>query len=316
MTDRIKQEITIKEIIKIGEKEHNLKLVLKAGEKGLGKKVSTPLINRPGITFAGYYSDFAHDRIQILGRGEAGYIKGLDQVKKMAILEKFFSYVMPCCIFSHNQKVDKDFLNLANKRGVPVLICTKPTGDIIDSVTHLLQEYLSPRRTYHGVLLEVFGTGVLILGKSGVGKSECALELITRGHRLIADDVVLIKKLGGSILSGSGLNLVQHYMEIRGLGIIDVKNLFGAGSVRERKRIELVVMLEEWKRRKQYDRLGMENRYYDILDVKIPLLLIPVKPGRNIPIIIETASKNERLKKMGINAPIELDKKLFGISDK
>ncbi len=306
-----KKEITVKEIIEIGNRDYNLKLKVKGGKSGLSNRVSSTLINRPGLTLSGYFKDFAYDRIQIFGRGESGYIKEIFKSKKNEIFTKFFSYKIPCCIFSYNQNPDKRLCNIADKNSIPLLVCSLPTGELIESLTHLLLEYLSPYKIFHGVLIEILGMGVLILGKSGVGKSECALELISKGHRLIADDVVLVKKYEGSILSGSGIGPTQHYMEIRGLGIIDIKSIFGSGSVRERKIIDMVVMLEEWNPNKEYDRIGLEKKYYNILGIEVPLLVIPVKSGRNIPVIIETAVKNERLKKMGIVAPFELEKKLF-----
>lgn len=311
MKERTRKSITIKEIIEIGRKDYNLILKLKAGKEGISNRVSNSLINRPGITLSGYFKDFAYNRIQIFGKGESGYLKECEHKKMDGILKKFFSYRIPCCIFSYNQTPDNRFCELAEEHKVPILVCRLSTGKIIELLSDLLLKYLAPKKTFHGVLIEVLGTGILILGKSGVGKSECALELISKGHRLIADDVILVRKVEASVLLGSGVSFVQHYMEIRGLGIIDVKSLFGAGSVREVKRIDMVVMLEEWNPKKEYDRLGIEEKYYEILGVKVPLLTIPVKPGRNIPVIIETAVKNERLKKMGLNAPSELDKRLF-----
>ncbi len=305
------KSITVKEIIEIGKRDYNLVLKLKAGREGISNKVSSSLINRPGITLSGYFKDFAYDRIQIFGKGESGYLKECTYKKINGILKKFFSYRIPCCIFSYNRTPDRQFCELAEEYKVPVMVSRLSTANLIELLSNLLLEHLSPKKTFHGVLIEVLGIGVLILGKSGVGKSEAALELISKGHRLIADDVILVRKVGASILLGSGVSFVQHYMEIRGLGIIDVKSLFGAGSVRESKRIDMVVMLEEWNPKKEYDRLGIEEKYYEILGVKVPLLTIPVKPGRNIPIIIETAAKNERLQKMGLKAPSELDKKLF-----
>ncbi len=306
-----KKEIEVKDIIDIAKRENIIQFKILAGESGLTNKVKVSLINRPGVTLSGYFKNFAYKRIQLFGRGESEYLNDLDKNKKEKILEKFFSFKIPCCIFSHNLKPDKIFLTLANKYSVPVLVSKLSTGKVFEQLSRLLFSSLSGYTSFHGDLIEVFGIGVLILGDSGVGKSECALELVSNGHRLIADDVVIVNKTDVATVSGSGVNLVKHYMEIRGLGIIDIKSLFGIGSVRDSKQIDIVIFLEEWNSKKEYDRLGLQDKYYDILGVKIPYLEIPVKPGRNIPILIETAAKNQRLKMMGINAPLELDKKIF-----
>ena len=211
-----------------------------------------------------------------------------------------FSFKVPCCIFSHNLIPSKEFLEITNRYNCPVLKSSLPSSDLALRLLRILSNIFAPRVSMHGVLIEVFGLGILLTGRSGVGKSETALELIERGHRLIADDVVEVSCVNGNTLVGRGANrVIGHHMEIRGLGIINIRQLYGVGSVRDAKQIQLVANLEEWDADKVYDRLGTEEKTMEILEVKLPIIEIPVKPGRNIPIILETAAKNERLKMMG-----------------
>jgi len=307
----MKKYITLNEIIKISLEKYNKKFKLLAGAKGIENKINTILINRPGITLSGYFKNFAYNRIQIFGKGEHSYLNDMPEAKLESLLKKFFDYKIPCIFFSHNLLPNKKFIEIANQKNVPVLSCKLSTSELISLLTSVLSDKLAPTRTLHGVLIEVFGIGVLILGESGIGKSETALELISKGHRLVADDVIVIKKISNSLLIGSGDKMVQHYMEIRGLGIIDIKSLFGIGAVRESKRIDMVVLLEEWKKKKEYERLGITEKNYKIMGVNLPLYIIPVKPGRNIPILIETAAKNLRLKQMRIIPVKELESKIF-----
>jgi len=288
----------------------DLGLTLVAGAAGLDKVIKGSEINRPGLTLAGFYEFFAFDRIQIFGLGETALLHGLDDARKREVYEKLFSYDMLCCIFSHGERPDDIFLDFSEERGIPVLFTGLETTRLITLITHIIEEAYSPSITLHGTLVEVFGIGVLLTGKSGIGKSECALELIERGHRLVADDLVEVKRLDEYLLMGSGSEIIKHHMEIRGIGIINVRDIFGIRSVRNRKRIELVALLEEWQSGKEYDRLGIEEEVYTILDVDSPYITIPVRPGRNIPIIIETAALNRRLKKMGVFSASELDMRI------
>ncbi len=291
-----------------GKIQLNLRLV--AGEKGLDKEIRVGDINRPGLTLAGFFDFFAHDRIQIFGLGETAFMKKMTQKQRLDIYTSFFSYDINSCIFTHGEEPDDLFKEFADRNGVPVFITDKYTTRFINSIVHLLDEAFAPTVTLHGTLVDVFGVGVLILGKSGVGKSECALELVERSHRLVADDMVEIRVIDESLLMGSGSPVLKHHMEIRGLGIINIREIFGIRSVRNRKRIELVVMLEEWDSTKQYDRLGLDETCYSILDLHVPYIMVPVRPGRNIPIIVETAALNQRLRKLGINSAKELDDNL------
>ncbi len=288
----------------------DLQLELVAGENGLSKEIPGSEMNRPGLTLAGFYDFFAYDRIQIFGLGETAYLEKLDFEKKNEVYDKFFSYDILCCVFTHEVIPDDVFLKIANEKGVPVMVTRHRTTRFISLLTHIIEEVFAPSVSIHGTLVEVYGIGVLLIGKSGVGKSETALELIERNHRLVADDIVEIRKIDESLLMGSGSEIVRHHLEIRGLGIINVKDLYGIGAVRNRKRIELVVLLEEWDASIYYDRLGIDESYYTIMEINVPYITVPVRPGRNIPIIIETAALNQRLKKMGVYSAQELDERI------
>ncbi len=305
--------------IKVTDVLNHLMTQLKGGVKFYGpkeslqNKIRTFAINRPGITLSGYFKDFSHERVQLFGRGEFNYLKHLSEQGHKQILIKFLNYRIPCCIFTNNNIPDPLFLKMSRDHGIPVIVTKGLTGQIENIVKEFLQEKLADKKQFHGVMVEVFGIGILIMGQSGVGKSESALELITRGHRLIADDLVIVHKFGGTSLVAQAHELIKYFLEIRGIGIVDIKSLFGVGAVREKKSIDLVVILEEWIKNKNYERLGLKRKNYSILDVKVPLLIIPVKPGRNIPVIIETIAKNIRLEHMGINTPLILNSKILHI---
>ena len=287
-----------------------LELKLVAGEKGLKKRIKTGDINRPGLTLAGFYDFFASDRIQIFGLGETAYLRQLAPETKIKSLEKFFSYDLLCCIFTHGEKPDQLCLDLSNQKNIPLFVTSKETTRFTGLLVHALDDLLAPKTNIHATLVDVFGLGVLFTGKSGVGKSEAALELVERGHRLVADDTVEIKKIDSSLLIGKSNPLLSQHMEIRGLGIINLKDIYGVKSVKKAKTIDFVVILEDWDSSKEYDRLGLEESKYSLLGVDIPSILVPVKPGRNVPIIIETATLNQRLKKMGTYSARQLDENL------
>jgi HPr kinase/phosphorylase len=307
------KHFTVLDLIDINLKEHdslNLKCI--GGRKGLTREISSPDINRPGLALSGFFECFAFERLQILGRGEDAYLKKLENDNQSDNIKQMFSFPIPCCIFAHNIFPGKTFSELAEKVQCPVLQTDLPTSEFSARITRILSGIFAPRQSIHGVLVEVYGLGILILGDSGVGKSETALELIMHGHRLVADDVVNISCVNGNILMGTGANkIIAHHMEIRGLGIINVTHLFGVGAIRDRKEIQLVVSLAEWDPKKNYDRIGTEEQQEEFLGVSIPKLEIPVKPGRNIPVIIETAAMNERLKKMGYNAAKEFNQNIL-----
>lgn len=288
----------------------NPNISLLTGKAGLEKEIKVKEINRPGLALAGFYDFFAYDRIQIFGRGEDAYLKQLSTEQRKIVYEKFFSYDVLCCIFTHGKAPDELFCKTANEKNVPVLITERTTTNFVSILTHFLDDIFAPETTLHATFVDVFGIGVLLTGESGVGKSECALELLERGHRLVADDMVEVKKVDETLLMGNGTPLLRHYMEIRGLGIINVMDIFGIRSVKNRKRIELVVSLEEWNANAEYERLGLDEQTYSIMDIVLPYITVPVKPGRNIPIIIEAAALNRRLKKIGVNSVKQLDEKI------
>jgi HPr kinase/phosphorylase len=304
---------TVLDLIDIDLKEHNsLNLKCIGGRKGLGRDINTQNINRPGLALSGFFESFASERIQIFGRGEAAYLRKLQEDSNTEALQKMFGYPIPCCIFTHNLIPDSNFTGIAEKVQCPVLQTDLSTSEFSSRIMRILSGIFAPRQSIHGVLVEVYGLGILILGESGVGKSETALDLITRGHRLVADDVVEIHCVSGNIVMGTGANkIIAHHMEIRGMGIINITHLFGVGAIRDKKQIELVVKLVEWDAKMNYDRIGMEDQYMEFLGVNIPILEIPVKQGRNIPIIIETAAMNERLKKMGYNSAREFNQNIL-----
>jgi len=304
-----KKKLYIQDLLgKTGNIDLQIRLV--SGEKGLNREITGSEMNRPGLTLAGFYDFFAFDRIQIFGLGETAYLNQLSEGQKRETYETYFSYNVLCCVFTHDVMPDEQFLSIAGEKGVPVLVTRHMTTKFISLLTHIIEEIFSPAVSIHGTLVEVYGIGVLLIGKSGVGKSECALELVERNHRLVADDIVEVRKIDESLLMGSGSEIIRHHLEIRGLGIINVKDLYGIGAVRNRKRIELVVLLEEWDSSKYYDRLGIDEKRHTILEIDVPFITVPVRPGRNIPIIIETAALNQRLKKMGVYSAQELDTRI------
>jgi len=310
MSDR---RFTVLDLMNIDLKEHdslNLKCI--GGRKGLGREINIQNINRPGLALSGFFDSFAAERLQIFGRGEVAYLKKLEEDNKGSIIQQMFTYPIPCCIFSHSLFPTKSFAEIAEKTQCPLLQTDLSTSEFCARILRILSGIFEPRKSIHGVLVEVYGLGILITGESGIGKSETALELIMHGHRLVADDVVEIHCVSGNILLGTGANkIIAHHMEIRGVGIINVTHLFGVGAIRDRKQIQLVVKLVEWDSKANYDRIGLEDQYMDILGVNIPNLEIPVKPGRNIPIIIETAAMNERLKNMGYNSAREFNQNIL-----
>jgi HPr kinase/phosphorylase len=302
------KRFTVLDLIDIDFKEHNsLNLRCIGGRKGLAKEISVPNVNRPGLGIMGFFESFAYDRIQIFGRGETAGVKKITEEQKNDTIKQMFTYPLPCCIFTHNLSPGPAFFEEAEKAECPILQTDLETSEFVIRLTRILSNIFAPSKSIHGVLVEVYGLGILILGDSGVGKSETALELIERGHRLVADDVVEIHCVNGNILMGQGANrIIGHHMEIRGLGIINITHLFGVRAIRDRKEVQLVVLLEAWDSAKNYDRLGSEQ-FMEILGVSVPKLEIPVKPGRNIPIILEVAAMNERLKKMGYNSSKEFN---------
>lgn len=294
--------------------EPALGLTLLAGVQGLEREITTAELNRPALELTGYHSRYRAERIQIFGSGESAYLdehlaQGDEQVRRAC---EFIlgAPATPCVIFSKGYRPPEFVLGLAERFATPVFVTPLPTPKLTLRLWDSLEPEFAPRTLVHGSLLDVYGLGVLIRGASGVGKSECALELVTRGHILVADDVVDIRCLGGSILIGACSPVISHHMEIRGLGVIDVQRMFGAKAVRPRKRIRLVVTLVEGGEQGFSDRLGIDDNKFEILEVELPHITIPVRPGRDIGTIIEVGALNQNLKSMGIHSSRELDDRL------
>lgn len=301
--------VNMKEIID----EYNLKNM--TPEVDISKKViEQPEINRPALQFAGFFEYFSSERIQIMGLVEYSYISSFTPEKKEAIFEKVCSYKVPCIILCRNLKAPKELLKSAVKYDVPVFQTDDSTSDFVSDIIRFLRVKLAPRLTMHGVLMDIYGEGVLIIGESGVGKSETALELIKRGHRLVADDAVEVKKVSNKTLVGSCPELIRYFIELRGIGIINVKQMFGVQSVKDTQNIDLIIKLEIWENDKTYDRLGLSEEYTSILGNKITTQTLPVKPGRNLAMICEAAAVNRRQKKMGYNAAKALNEKILNNS--
>lgn len=274
--------------------------------------ITTSDVNRPGLQLAGYFEYFGNDRIQIMGKVEATYLSGLTSQERFNRLDEFFTTGIPCVVVARGLEIFPEMIAAANKHNIPVLRTEDITSRFLSGVIRYLNVQLAPRITKHGVLVEVYGEGILILGESGAGKSETALELVKRGHRLVADDVVEIRKVSDRTLVGTAPDIIRHFIEIRGIGILDVKNLYGVGSVKMTENINLVINLEIWDEKKNYDRLGLVDEYTEILGLSIPSLNIPVRPGRNLAIIVEVAAMNNRQKKMGYNAAKVLNERVLG----
>ena len=269
-------------------------------------RITIPDINRPALQLTGYFEHFENERVQIIGYVEYTYLLGLSRERKLEIYEQFLGYKMPCVIYCSKAKPDEDMLRLAREHAIPILATEKSTSSFMAEIIRWQKVELAPSISIHGVLVDVYGEGLLIMGESGIGKSEAALELIKRGHRLVTDDVVEIRKVSDETLIGTAPDITRHFIELRGIGIVDVKNLFGVESVKETQSIDLVIKLEDWNKDKEYDRLGLEEEYTEFLGNKVVCHSIPIRPGRNLAIICETAAVNYRQKKMGYNAAKEL----------
>ena len=274
-------------------------------------QISSPEVNRPGLALAGFYEVFETDRIQLIGYAETQYLHSLEPSTKRVMLQKLVDAAPVAIVYTTNLPVDAAAIEYATKKGVPILRTGLKTSEIMASLISSLNNYLAPRITRHGCLVEIYGEGILLLGDSGVGKSETTIELIKRGHRLIADDAVEIKRVSDKTLVGSAPELIKHYVELRGIGIVDVRRLFGMGAVKETEKINLVIQLENWVEGKMYDRLGMDEETIDILGIDIPSSTIPVRPGRNLAIILEVAAMNNRQKRMGYNTAEEFNNNLL-----
>lgn len=269
-------------------------------------RILQPDVNRPALQLAGFFDYFDSDRVQVIGHVENAYMQKMEKGEAFKIMAKLMDYKVPCIVFCRNIEIEPELIALATEKGIPMLRTSKTTSSFMAEVIRWLNVELAPRISIHGVLVDVYGEGILIMGESGIGKSEAALELIKRGHRLVSDDVVEIKRVSDDTLIGTAPDITRHFIELRGIGIIDVKTLFGVESVKNIQSIDLVIKLEEWNKNQEYDRLGLEEQYTEFLGNKVVCHSIPIRPGRNLAIICESAAVNYRQKKMGYNAAQEL----------
>lgn len=296
--------VTAKDVIE----KFNLTLV--SGNEGIGRYITTSDISRPGLEMAGYFTHYPANRVQLIGKTEHSFLETLPSNVKKERMLRLCSHETPAIVISRGLDAPEELIQASNENNVPVLLTTMKTTRFSSRLTNYLESKLAPYVAMHGVLVDVYGIGVLIIGKSGVGKSETALELIKKGHRLVADDCVEIRQEAEDLLMGTPPPLLEHLLEIRGIGIIDIMTLFGASAVRSQKRITLIVELENWDPEKVYDRLGLDEEKMKIIDTEITKLTIPVQPGRNVSVIIEVAAMNYRLKKLGVNAAQEFSRRL------
>jgi len=296
--------------VRVSELVHQFQLEVVAGEDGLRRTIETDDLNRPGLEVAGYFAYYPVERAQILGKTELAFLETLPSAERRDRMVRLCTDETPCIIITRGLDVPVELIEVANERSFPVLRSSVATTILLSRITTFLEKKLAPTATIHGVLVDVYGVGMLITGGSGIGKSETALELVKRGHRLVADDAVEIRQTADNLLYGSAPELIQHLLEIRGLGILNVMTLFGAGAVRTQKQISLVIKLENWQQEKQYDRLGLDEETTRIIEAEVPLVTVPVRPGRNLAVILEVAAMNFRLKRMGYNAALQFTNKL------
>lgn len=288
-----------------------LGLQLLAGKAGLRRPIKVPEAHRPGLSLSGYLKSHAKKRILVFGKVEIEYLRDLDSATRVQRLKDILGPLTPAAIIARGYRPPKELWQLCEQNGIPLFVAAMTTMNLLSKLMHLLTEEFAPTMNCHGTLVEVFGVGVLIQGDSSVGKSEAALGLIEHGHRLISDDIVKVRKCEGNYLEGSGAELTRHHMEIRGIGIINVAHLYGMVCVRDNKSIDLVVKLEQWDDDCFYDRVGLDEKYCDMLGVKVPYHILPVKPGRDVVLLLETIALNYRLKAMGYNSAKEFNAKLL-----
>lgn len=274
--------------------------------------VYTAEVNRPGLALTGFFKHFEAARIQLIGKAEHRYLVEQTPEERLACVERFADVHPVAVIVTTGLSVPEEMVAVAHSRGIPLLRTQRETSEFMAALVGSLSVSLAPRITRHGVLVEVYGEGILLLGDSGVGKSETAIELVKRGHRLIADDAVELKRVSAKTLVGQAPEIIRHYVELRGIGIVDVRRLFGMGAVKDTERVDLVINLEPWIQGKMYDRLGLDSEKIEILGIELPMITIPVRPGRNLAIILEIAAMNNRQKKMGYNTAEEFNRRLMG----
>lgn len=298
-----KSKIAVQEIIE------EFDLALLAGNPE-NRYITISDIKRPGIELAGFWEFFTPDRVQLLGMTEISFLRELDSVRLVKSIEKLLSYDLPCVIIARGLDVPDILIEEADRNGIPLLRTDISTTRFLSLLTNYLEESLAPTETVHGVLVDIYGVGVLITGKSGIGKSETAVQLVKRGHRLVADDLIIVKKIGERQLVGTAPEVSRHFLEIRGIGIINIRALFGAGAVIEKVDINMIAKLEYWNEEKSYERLGFDNLYGELMGIEIPQVIIPVKPGRDLAMVLEIAAMNYRMNLMGYNAARDFSRKV------
>ena len=297
--------------VKLGKLIDEFGLEVLRGAKGYqDRSIATEDVNRPGLQLTGFFDYFDPERLQVIGLVEITYLSGLTGEERRARFEMLLSQNIPALVIARGMEPFPECMELAEQYDRTILRCNIPTTEFISAVVTSLHNHLAPRITRHGVLVEVYGEGVLLMGDSGVGKSETAIELVKRGHRLIADDAVEIRRLNNRDLVGTAPELIRHYMELRGIGVVDVRRLFGMSAVKEESTIDMIINLEPWREDAVYDRLGVEENFMKVLDVDVPVTTVPVKPGRNLAVIIEVAAMNNRHKKMGYNSALEFTRQI------
>lgn len=303
-----KQSITVGFLFE--RNKSRLKLSSINGEVGFEKEIRDKNIHRPGLALAGYVALFTYDRVQVFGNTEMKYLHHLSLAERIKVFEIIFKFEIPCIIITNDNKIDDELVRIATERGVAVLRSQFETTKLVYFLSDFLDDQFSPQTVLHGSFMDVYGIGVLLAGRSGIGKSEIALDLVERGHRLVADDVVMITRKGEGILIGAGTDVVKHFMEIRGLGLIDIRSIFGIRSIRFQKRLEIAVELQEWKQDDDYTRTGLDHGNISILDVEIPHVKLPIFPGKNITVIVEVIALDYLLRHYGYDAPKEFSKRL------
>jgi HPr kinase/phosphorylase len=312
--------ISVSELLKIDKEQNSiLDLTVVSGQEGFLKKILREEINRPGLSLAGFFDCFAYDRIQIFGRGEVAYLEKLIKDGNTANIEKFFQYDMPVCIATHNYEIPKEVIDLSNRFGIPFLRTKQSTKRLIALLSTILADVFAPFVTFHADFVSIYNIGVLITGKSGIGKSENVLGLLERGHKFICDDMVKVKKIrtpGGFELKGESSVNLGPFIEIRGIGIVNLSQYFGEERILKSERLSLIIDLQEWNKSYNYDRLGLDEMYENVLGVDVPKREIPVSPGRNIPLLVEVAAYREIMRRLGYNAADDLDKKIKDLIQK
>jgi HPr kinase/phosphorylase len=302
--------LTVAGLLKSRPEALGLPLELLSGKGGLDRQISSPHIQKTGLALAGFHEYLQPARILVFGESEVRYLESRDASSRSAILAAGFAHDIPCVLLTGGSDAPAELIAASEQYHVPVLRTTVSTPVAIARIGTLLDDALAVRQVIHGVLMDILGLGVLIVGDSGIGKSECALDLVVRGHRLVADDTVEVRRRGETALLGTCPELTRHHMEIRGLGVINIRDLFGVASTRTSKRVELVVQLERWDPAREYDRLGLDENAYELLSVKVPLIHMPVAPGRNLAILVEVAARNQLLRSRGLNAARDLAARL------